>query len=268
MNPAFHWLCWRRDISNFAMLKYRDFDAYLITMQHAGTHWLKFMMSTAIAHQYGLEPPQFIHNASSNDFIGHPKHPRIHTQTPRIASSHSIPHAWFDSRLVRSLIKFPPNVVLLRDLRAALVSNFEKWKDKYACGFSEYLHGDLKGKRFNFDLWTGMHFYNRWGRVQQRFPNSIYVTTYERLGADPRSEIERIFRHLKIDIDESHIESAIHLGSKTNMSTMLDPDEPVKNIVRQNDADPRTWFDQQDRSFFDATIATQLKNSFGYEFDW
>ena len=45
----FRWHCWRRDVSNFAMLKYRDFDGFLVTMQHSGTHWLKYILSTSLA---------------------------------------------------------------------------------------------------------------------------------------------------------------------------------------------------------------------------
>jgi hypothetical protein len=79
---AFRWHCLRRDVSNFALLKHRHFDGFVITMQHSGTHWLKFMMSTALALQLELPPPRFVHNDSSNDFIGHPKHARLHDRAP------------------------------------------------------------------------------------------------------------------------------------------------------------------------------------------
>ena len=268
MSLAFQWLCWRRDVSNFAMLKYRDFDGFVVTMQHSGTHWLKYMMSVAIAHQYSLEPPRYIHNASSNDLIGHPKHPRIYPRAPRLASSHSIPHVLFDSRLVRWATTFPANIVLVRDLRAALVSNYEKWKSKYDVTFAEYLRGDLRGKRFNFDLWSGIHYFNRWSRVRKRFPDAVHVLTYEHLQSDPVRELGLIFGHLNIRIDCRYLETAARAGTKDNMAEMLDPDEPVTNIVRDSEDDPLSWFSGSDRAFFDATCARLLQENFGYEFGW
>ena len=37
------------DVSNFFLYQYRDVDAFLITGKNSGTHWLKFMLSCALA---------------------------------------------------------------------------------------------------------------------------------------------------------------------------------------------------------------------------
>ncbi|MCZ6666198.1 MAG: sulfotransferase domain-containing protein [Gammaproteobacteria bacterium] len=268
MGSRFHWHCWRRDVSNFALLKYRDFDGFLVTMQHSGTHWLKYMMSVAIASQLDLPPPRYIHNDSSNDFIGHPKHERRYREAPRIASTHSIPHAMFDSRMLRELVKFPHYAILVRDIRAALVSNYEKWKHRYGVSFSEYLRGDLSGKCFILDIWSCLHFLNRWARVHARFPHATLILKYEQLNEEPVVSIEQIFAHFGIAIAHDHIEYAVAESSKEKMADKLNPDDPVRNIVRDSHEAPDTWFNADDRLFFDTTLARYLRGDFGYTYRW
>ncbi|MGR8920570.1 MAG: sulfotransferase domain-containing protein [Gammaproteobacteria bacterium] len=265
---AFRWHCWRRDVSNFALLKYRDFDGFLVTMQHSGTHWLKFMLSVALAEELGLPPPQYVHNDSSNDFIGHPKHARRYPQAPRIASTHSIPHALYDSRLLRAFLRFPPNVVLVRDLRAALVSNYEKWKTRYDVPFSQYLRGDPSGRRYIMDIWNGLHFMNRWARVRRRFPRAVRLIRYEDLEADTATVLAGVFSHFGLDIGAAAITTAVAAGSKDNMAARLDPQAPVQNIIRRSERPPSEWFDAADRAFFERTVERYLDERCGYDFAW
>lgn len=265
---AFRWHCLRRDISNFALLKHRHFDGFLITMQHSGTHWLKFMMSTALALELDLPPPRFVHNDSSNDFIGHPRHPRLHSSAPRLASTHSVPHALFDSRLVRLGLALPPYVVLVRDLRAALVSNYEKWKERYGVSFKEYLRGDPRGRRYIFDLWGGLHFLNRWARVGRRFPAVTLEIRYEDLQAQPALLLGHVFNHFGLRIAPAHIEAAVAAGTKQNMAARLDPASSVRNIIRDDQRPPSAWFDAEDRAWFDAVVARCLVDNHGYDWQW
>ena len=265
---AFRWHCLRRDVSNFALLKHRHFDGFLITMQHSGTHWLKYMMSTALALQLDLPPPRFVHNDSSNDFIGHPRHPRLYAAAPRLASTHSVPHALFDSRLVRLGIDLPPYVVLVRDLRASLVSNYEKWKERYGVTFKQYLRGDPRGRQYIFDLWGGLHFLNRWARVRRRFPAATLEVRYEDLQASPEVLLGQIFEHFHIAIAPAHIAAAVAAGSKQNMAAKLDPSSPVRNIIRDDTRPPSSWYDADDRAYFDAVLARCLVEDHGYDWRW
>ncbi|MFT5349403.1 MAG: hypothetical protein ACI9MF_000215, partial [Gammaproteobacteria bacterium] len=132
MKSTFIYHSLRRDISNFSLIKRRNFDGFLISMHQSGTHWLKHMLATALTHKLDLPPPQYIH---ANDVIPGPKGPPVNKILPRIVSSHSIPHALLGSRLFRRLVKLPPYVVLVRDIRATLVSTYEKWKEHYNCDF-------------------------------------------------------------------------------------------------------------------------------------
>ncbi len=265
---AFRWHCLRRDVSNFALLKHRHFDGFLVTMQHSGTHWLKYMMSCALALQLDLPAPRFVHNDSSNDFIGHPRHARCYPDAPRLASTHSVPHALFDSRLLRLGMELPPYVVLVRDLRAALVSNYEKWKDRYGVSFKTYLRGDPRGRRYIFDIWGGMHFLNRWARVARRFPATTLEVRYEDLQASPELLLARIFQHFDITIAQQHIAAAVAAGSKQSMATKLDPASPIRNIVRDDQRPSAAWYDAEDRAFFDAVLARCLDDGHGYDSSW
>lgn len=155
--------CLNRDWTNFAMLRYRDYQGFLVTGQNSGTQWLKFMLSLALAAEHGVEPPKYFNNASSNDIIGHPKHKRKYPQLPRIASAHSIPHAALPT--LYGSMNFPPYVVLVRDIRGALISNYAKWRERYQVPFDVYVAGDPSGESYVCDVWWYVRFLNAWGRM-------------------------------------------------------------------------------------------------------
>lgn len=265
---TFRWHCRRHDASNFALLKHRHFDGFLVTMKNSGTHWLKHMMSTALALELELPLPQFADQPSRDDFISHPRHPRRYPQAPRLASTHSIPHAWFDSPALRACVKLPTYAVLVRDLRAALVSNYEKWKDDYGVSFKEYLRGDPRGQRYVFDIWGGIHFLNRWGRVAQRFPAATLEIRYEDLQASPASVLGAIFEHFNITISPRHLAPAILSGSKQNMVAKAVPVAPEQRVVRADERAPTSWFDAEDREYFDHVVACCLADDHGYDWRW
>jgi hypothetical protein len=160
--------CLNRHATNLSIMKYYDFQGFLVTGQHSGTHWIKWMLSHAVAHRFGVEPPRYFNNASSNELIGHPKHPRIHPDLPRIASTHTIPPYALDWAWLRAIRRPPPYAVVVRDLRDAMVSNYEKWRTDYAVPFSTYVAGDPKGDAYVCDAWWYVRFLNRWGEVGRR----------------------------------------------------------------------------------------------------
>ena len=265
---AFRWHCFCRDNSNFALITHRHFDGFLVSMKNSGTHWLKHMMSTALALELELPVPQFSQQNSWDDFISHPRHPRRYPQAPHLASTHSIPHAWFDSRALRRCVKFPPYTVLVRDLRAALVSNYEKWKDDYGVSFKEYLRGDPRGQRYVFDIWGGIHFFNRWGRVCRRFPATTLKVRYEELQTSPQTVLAAIFEHFDIVISPHHLAPAIASGSKKNMADVALAAAPEERVVRADARPPTEWFDAEDRDYFDRVLARCLDDDHGYDWQW
>ncbi len=124
MSIQFSYHCLRRDISNFSLLKHRDYIGMLITMHQSGTHWLKFILTSAISRHNGLEMPLYIQD--EHQFFGNPKSHIPRPGIPPMASSHSIPHILLGSAFMHRLMEFPRYVVLVRDIPASLVSNFEK----------------------------------------------------------------------------------------------------------------------------------------------
>lgn len=49
-----------RDLSNFSYLRHKKFGAIVVSMHQSGTHWLKYMLSMAIAYDKNLPFPEHI----------------------------------------------------------------------------------------------------------------------------------------------------------------------------------------------------------------
>lgn len=264
MKTAFYYHCLRRDISNFSLVKRRGFDGFLISMHQSGTHWLKHMLATAMTYKAGLPPPRYIH---ANDVIGGPKDPRPSDRIPHIVSAHSIPHMVFRSGLFHRLVDLPPYVVLVRDIRASLVSNYEKWKALYACSFDEFLRGDISGRRFNNDVWWCIRFCNMWGAVRSRAPASTLLIRYENLRAEPLAELQRINRFWKLNIETEILEYAISESSKEKMSQKKDPDTPFGvTVVRRDEKPWRDWYDDENARFLGKICDEFLNYTFEYNY--
>jgi len=92
------------------------------------------------------------------------------------------------------VMTFPRYVILVRDIRASLVSNYEKWKP--SCGFSEYLRGDVRGKRFNSDIWWCIRFNNAWGRVLETIPETTTLIKYEAMKEDTYTEFSKLVKFM------------------------------------------------------------------------
>ena len=69
MSATFHFHRLRRALGNFSLLAHRDCAGHLASMHQSGTHWLKFMLASALARHYGVPGPRYNH---ANDFIAGP----------------------------------------------------------------------------------------------------------------------------------------------------------------------------------------------------
>ncbi len=185
------------DLSNFFLLQYRGVDGFLITGKNSGTHWLKLMLSCAIAEEFGVAPPSLSSGREADRIIGHPRWPRP-ARVPWIGSSHTIPSIAFTWTWFTGLLPHPPVVVLVRDIEAAMRSNYLKWRERYGGSTADYVRGDPSGRRYVADLWWYMHFFNRWGDVSRSQPGNVLVVRYEDLLAAPASCLQRITEHYGI----------------------------------------------------------------------
>jgi hypothetical protein len=263
MNTAFRLHGIDRGLTNLALLKYRDWQGFLVTGQHSGTHWIKWMLSHAIAEQYGVAPPRYYNNNSSNEIIGHPRNARIHPHLPRIAMSHSIPPFPLDWRWVRAVAPLPPYAVVIRDVRDVLISNYEKWRERYAVPFSTYVAGDPRGKTFGCDVWWYVRFMNRWGRVAELYPHETLVLRYEDFRADARGSLQRLGEHLGLELDGRCYDVGVAAGSKENMLKHKNPAASNRGVRADGDGDTR--FSEADTATLQAILRENLRYDFGYD---
>jgi len=253
-----------RSCFNLALLKYTNFDGFLITGQHSGTHWIKWMLSHAIAHRYGVSPPRYINNESSNELIGHPKHPRPYPALPRIASSHSIPPYALQWRSVRRTRKPPPFAVVVRDVRDILISNYEKWRATYNVPFSHYVAGDPLGKAYSCDVWWYVRFANRWGDIAEGYPNETLVLRYEDFLKEPKDGLRRICNHFQLDLTNPDIDAGMAVGSKEIMLRHQDPDVDERPV--RPDGQGNTRFSECDLAVLGRILRRHLRHDFGYAY--
>ena len=253
-----------RHATNLSLLKYYDFQGFLITGQNSGTHWIKWMLSHALAHRYDVEPPRYFNNDSSNDLIGHPKHERIHPHLPRIASSHSIPAYALDWSWLRAIRRPPPYAVVVRDVRDVLVSNYEKWRAEYGVPFSRYVAGDPRGDAYVCDVWWYVRFMNRWGEIARRHPAETLVLRYEDFRKDPLENLRRLARHFRLDLQDSDLLAGVAVGSKDYMMARQDP-QIAERPIRPDGAEGAR-FSPRDLAVLADILDRNLKHDFGYRY--
>ncbi|MBI2992906.1 MAG: sulfotransferase domain-containing protein [Gammaproteobacteria bacterium] len=256
--------CLRRDVSNFSLLKHRDYTGFLITMHQSGTHWLKHMLATAIARTYNLSPPRY---SSANEIIGGIRDPFDHPGVPHVVCTHSIPHLLVGVPAVRRWIRFPRYVVLVRDIRATLVANYEKWKARYDCGFSEFLRGDVSGLRFNSDIWWCLRFCNAWGAIAARFPDETLVMKYEDLRRNALGGLGQINAFWALGLTRDSLIEGVAESTKEKMARKRDPVASDLAVVREDARDLSEWFAPQDAAFVHETCGRFLTHRFGYDYD-
>ena len=253
---------WHRNLGNFALIKHRVCDGHLLSMHQSGTHWLKFMLANALSHQYDTPPPQYNH---ANDIIGGPKDPRPYPQLPRLISSHSMPHPFLQYRIVHRMLALPPYLLLIRDIRRTLVSNYVKWRNTYGIDFSEYLLGDPRGRRYNSDVWWALRFLNAWGRVRRKAPERVGVVRYEDLERDPFGQLSHVAEAFGLKLSAEAVEHGVAVSSKSHMQAREDPERPP-GAVRAENTDPLAMFSDADRGVFETICRNCLRYDFGYDY--
>jgi hypothetical protein len=253
-----------RHTTNLALLKYCDFQGFLVTGKNSGTHWIKWMLSHALARRHGVEPPRYFNNDPAYELIGHPKHERIHPNLPRIASSHSIPAYALDWAWLRAVRRPPPYAVVVRDVRDVLVSNYAKWRPEYRAPFSRYVAGDPRGKAYVCDVWWYMRFLNRWGDIARRHPDETLVLRYEDFRRNPLENLRRLGRHFRLDLSEADLMAGVAVGSKAHMTAHQDP-HIAERPIRPDGAEA-VRFSPRDLQVLGDILDRNLKHDFGYRY--
>ena len=252
---------WLRRLFNFSLFRGRGAVGQIISMHQSGTHWLKFMLASAIANHFSIPPPKFNH---ANDIIGGTRDRIVYPQIPRLIASHTIPSPFFYSILSQRL-NLPKYVLLIRDLRFSLTSNYRKWRHTYDVDFSVYLEGDPAGKNYNSDIWWAFRFLNSWGNYVEKKPSKVLVVRYEDLVSQPLSELRRVNLFWSLGLSDKSLNSATQFASKEVMATRDDPARP-SGAVQMRSEECRSLFKIQDQSLFKYLCSEHLDYSFGYDY--
>lgn len=255
--------CLNRGLFNPAVIRHRRFAGHVTSPKQSGTHWVKYLLSLVLAELYDLPEPEHIR---ANAIVGHPKDPPRYPGIPRIVTSHG--HAHYLMRLPGAfrLLRLPRFVVLVRDIRAILVSNYEKWNADYRVDFATYLRGDIRGTAYVTDIWEIMRFFNSWGPVAEAHPDAVLVQRYEDILADPQSAFAGICRHFGIaGATDAVLARAIARSSREEMAKRPDPTENrADKVVNLAARDLEAWFGDDTRAFLRETCRRNLRYDFGY----
>jgi hypothetical protein len=253
----------RADLSNFFLYQHRQVHAFLVTGKNSGTHWVKFMLSCALARQYGVPPPRHSSGPDADAIISHPRWPHRYPHMPRIGSSHTIPSIAFRWRYLTRPLPFQPVVVLVRDITTAMMSHYVKWEREYQVPLADYVRGDPSGRRYRADIWWYIHFFNRWGDLAAANPEKVLVVRYEDVQADPEACLWRIAEHLRVELDQADIDGALLFASRDSIRAALDPSN-TEIVVSDDGAIVAVVYSPKDHEFMCNALARYLRHDFGY----
>jgi Sulfotransferase domain len=250
--------------------RHRGVHAHIITMHQSGTHWLNNMLSWGICRAYGLPSLQHIADRS---IIGRPQDAVVHPRIPRILQSHEIPSPLVHMPPLSSLLTFPRYVLLLRDMRASLVSQYEKKKhlEPFQMSFAAYLRNDrIIANGIRRDIWHRMRMLNAWDRdIGRLSAGRVLVVHYEDMKRDAAHEVQRVWEFLELPPQPAAFFG--EAAASATKETMTKQEQPgaVMRVVRSSVAHHFDSYDPDDREFFTSTVTKYLHNWFGYDYnDW
>ena len=256
------------DLGNFHLVHHRHVDGILASAKNSGTHWLKYMLSHAIANQYGVEPPAHSSGPAWDDIIGNPRVPPRYDHLPRITSTHTIPSRIITLPIARRLMNIPPVVVLVRDIRDALISNYVKWHGRGAHGqasFNEFVQGDVQGKRYVADTWWYTRFHNHWRDIATAFPSRTLIVRYEDLKSTPRATLSAIANHFGVNLSEQSLDAGLKVSDRESIRDNLDPGE-TSVIVRGEDKAAIAEFSPESTKSLHTILGRHLRYDYGYNY--
>lgn len=254
----------RDDLFRLSVFWHRDVHGYIATAQQSGSHWLANLLSTAICSEYDIPP---LKNIQDKVVIGHPRVPATYSEIPRLVRTHHGPSPLVHAAPLRWIFRYPRYVILVRDIRAAMVSRYEKHRTEFDQSFSDYLRDHRPaGRKSKWDLYKRISFFNAWGGVCAALPDRTCVVRYEDLQDDAPAHLERIWRFLNLPVSDPDLfKMAAERCTKAHMSEKEQPGR-THNLVRMDERDPTGWFSEDDRTYFTERCRAFLKYDFGYDF--
>jgi hypothetical protein len=254
----------RDDLSRFHLLHYGDrVDGFLISGHNSGTHWLRFMLSSAIASHLALPKPAHSSGPQSDLFIGHARHPRAFPQAPKIGSSHHMPSRLIGLLGAMRVLRLPPVVLLVRHIPDSLLSYFFKWRDAKQLGeLDSYVARQPRAQ--GVDVWWFIRFFNRWGALKRIFPRQVLVVRYEDVERDPETWVRRIWAHWGVELEDADLAAAMTVASRDVVQAHLDPAYGEDIIAPDRAARQACRYAERDVAVLERRLARHLRHPFGY----
>ena len=253
----------RADLANFFLLHHRHANGFLITGKNSGTHWLKYMLSAALAQDWGVEPPALASGREQDAIISHPKWPAKYPGKPRIGSSHTIPSVAFALPGLCRLLPYRPTVVLVRDIREAMLSNYLKWN--YGESLSDYAEGAPGGRKYVADAWWYVHFFNRWGDMARAHPAQTMVVRYEDLQARPEFWLRAVGRHYGFALSNAAVAKGLEFFGRDAIRERLGrPQDTEIEVVPNSEKRASMRFGAAELAVLDDIFRRHLRYDFGY----
>ncbi|MFC6198025.1 sulfotransferase domain-containing protein [Ponticaulis profundi] len=249
---------------NGSVLRHGRLQGCLVTSKNSGTHWIKYMLSVALADTYCVPPPKYFSEAATQDYIGSPKHTSPHEALPKLAFAHTIPHRLMDVQLLQNAFNLPPYVLQVRHPMQILASHFAKWNYQLQTDWMTYLKGDPSGEAYRCDLYWLARFWNRWGELQAKYPEKILRIHYEGVQADTRGSLQAISDHWKIGLKPESIELAIQEGTKEAMAKKVDP-AAEKNVLQKRADRLEDLFSGEALTLYQDIVGEYFEYDLGYD---
>ena len=261
---AFEKRVWKDKWLNGSVFRHGRLQGCLVTSKNSGTHWIKYMLSVALADTYCVEPPKYFSEAATQNYIGSPKHVSPFAALPPLAFAHTIPHALFDQAFLHEAFNLPPYVLQVRHPMQILASHFTKWNYELQTDWMTYLKGDPAGDIYRCDLYWLARFWNRWGELSARFPEKILRIQYEEVQADARKALEAISSHWKLNLKPESIDLALKEGTKEAMALKIDP-QAEKNVLQQRSDSLEELFSGEALSLYQDIVGDIFQYDLGYD---
>ena len=236
----------------------------LVSSKNSGTHWLKYMLSIALAETYGTDWPRYYSEAGTAGHIGSPKNREREPGIPKLAFSHTIPHRLMDWPFARSTMNLPRYVLLIRHPAAILASHYAKWKDALNVSWETYLRGDPSGKTYRCDIFWIARFWARWSKLIDVWPDGIRIIRYEEIHQSPITALKSSFGQWEINVDDEALETAIKQGSKEEMSRRADPDGEQR-VVQTDKRQLADLFSNEAGSIYAESCQSLFQANLGYD---
>jgi hypothetical protein len=91
----------------------------------------------------------------------------------------------------------------------------------------------------------------------------VLPVRYEDLQRDAAGWLDRVARHLRLELDADDIAAGVAGSSKARMKS-ADP-AAAAAFIREDARDPLSWYAAADRRWMDAVLAAHLAYDFGYD---